>query len=167
MGGPVDMVVEGKLVRLCCDGCKKAVKKDPAKIVAKIDAAVVKAQMPIYPLDTCVVSGEKLGGMGDPVDHVDGTRLVRFCCDGCVKNYEKDPAPYMAKVDAALIEKQRPSYPLATCVVSGESLDAMGGPVDVLYGTQLVRLCCKGCKKAFHKKPAEFVAKIHAASKKG
>ncbi len=54
-----------------------------------------------YPLDTCVVSGEKLGSMGDPVvyDH-EGTE-VRFCCPSCVKEFKKDPKKYLAALEAA------------------------------------------------------------------
>ncbi len=51
-----------------------------------------------YPLDTCVVSDEKLGSMGEPfvITH-EGTE-VRFCCDACVPKFEKDPAKYLAKL---------------------------------------------------------------------
>lgn len=50
----------------------------------------------VYPLDTCVVSGEKLGSMGEPfvITH-EGTE-VRFCCDACLPKFEKDPAKYLA-----------------------------------------------------------------------
>lgn len=54
-----------------------------------------------YPLDVCVVSGEKLGSMGEPhvITH-DGTE-VQFCCDNCVPKFTADPAPYMAKIKEA------------------------------------------------------------------
>jgi hypothetical protein len=60
-----------------------------------------------YPLTTCVVSGDKLGGdMGDPVDYVykqsgKPDRLIRFCCKDCIKDFEKDPAQYVKKLDEA------------------------------------------------------------------
>lgn len=51
-----------------------------------------------YPLSTCVVSGEKLGEMGNPVIlHYEGTE-VRLCCDSCIKKFEADPAKYVAKL---------------------------------------------------------------------
>ena len=54
-----------------------------------------------YPLTTCVVSGEKLGEMGPPiVIKYKGTE-VRFCCDGCPKKFNEDPAKYLAKLKAA------------------------------------------------------------------
>ncbi|MAI30862.1 MAG: hypothetical protein CMM07_04210 [Rhodopirellula sp.] len=51
-----------------------------------------------YPLETCVVSGGKLGSMGEPfvVTH-EGTE-VRFCCDSCLPKFKKDPAKYLAKL---------------------------------------------------------------------
>jgi hypothetical protein len=165
MGEPIEHNADGRLVRLCCESCVATVTKDPASVIAKIDRAVRLAQKPIYPLDTCVVSGEKLGAMGDPVEHVDGTRLVRLCCEMCVGEYEKDPAAHLAKIDAALIEKLKATYPATTCPISGKELGAMGEPVDKLYGVQLVRLCCGGCVKSFEKDPSAALEKVHAAKK--
>ncbi len=71
--------------------------------VEKVSAATEK---PAYPLTTCVVSGEKLGAMGDVVEYThkeEGKpdRLVRFCCSSCTKKFKQDPAKYLAKLDAA------------------------------------------------------------------
>jgi len=54
-----------------------------------------------YPLATCVVSGEKLGEMGEPVKiDYQGTE-VRFCCNKCVAEFNKDPKKYLAVLEAA------------------------------------------------------------------
>ncbi len=60
-----------------------------------------------YPLTTCIVSGDKLGEMGDPVRYVykqpgQPDRVLEFCCKDCIKDFEKDPAKYLAKYDAAV-----------------------------------------------------------------
>lgn len=168
-GATVDFVLDGRLYRLCCNDCKAVLEKDPAKYEAKIVAAVIADQAPRYPSQACAVSGEPLGSMGDPIDYVDGTKLVRFCCKGCVRGYEKDPAKYMAAVDQAWITAQLESYPLTTCLVmEGDPLEdpeADTEPVDMLYGTRLVRLCCKSCVKRFKKDPAKYIAALDAASK--
>lgn len=39
MGDPVEQVVAGRLVKLCCKGCVRGMAKDPAAVIAKIDAA--------------------------------------------------------------------------------------------------------------------------------
>jgi len=54
-----------------------------------------------YPLDTCVVSGEKLGSMGKPVVLKYQGREVRLCCGNCEQEFRKDPAKYLKKLDEA------------------------------------------------------------------
>jgi YHS domain-containing protein len=164
MGKPFDMVHEGRLVRLCCKSCVKEFKKDPAPTLKAIDEAVVKAQQATYPLKTCVVSGEQLGSAGTPIDFVNGTRLVRFCCKDCVKGFQKEPAKFMAMIDAALIAEQKKTYPLQTCLVSGKPIQGEG--VSQLYGTRLTRFCCDKCPAAFAKEPAKYLAQLDQASAK-
>ncbi|HEY3319314.1 MAG TPA: hypothetical protein VGP72_02415 [Planctomycetota bacterium] len=62
---------------------------------------VIAKQGPAYPLKTCVVSGGDLGAMGGAVDYVYKDRLVRFCCKGCIKKFEKEPDTYLKKIDDA------------------------------------------------------------------
>ena len=72
--------------------------------------AKAKAQ---YPLKTCVVSEEELGGgMGDAVDYVykqegQPDRLVRFCCEMCRPKFNKDPAKYLKKIDEAAAQGKK------------------------------------------------------------
>ncbi len=68
--------------------------------------AATTASDDAYPMNTCVVSGEELGGMGDPYVYTykeagKPDREVRFCCKMCVGRFEKNPAKYLAKLDAA------------------------------------------------------------------
>jgi|SRR5688572_1861878 hypothetical protein len=58
-------------------------------------------QKPAYPLDVCVVSGEKLGSMGKPVILDHEGREVRLCCPNCIEDFKKDPGPYLRKLDEA------------------------------------------------------------------
>ncbi|MFN0059255.1 MAG: hypothetical protein ACKVX7_12415 [Planctomycetota bacterium] len=94
----VDWVFNNRLVRLCCKKCSAEVQKDPAKFLKKLDDAVIAAQKEKYPIETCVVSGEKLGGMGEPVNMVIGNRLVRLCCGACKKAVMADPLTHLAKL---------------------------------------------------------------------
>ncbi len=54
-----------------------------------------------YLLKTCVVSGEKLGEMGKPVVYVHEGREIKFCCKDCTKDFKKNPAKYVRKIEAA------------------------------------------------------------------
>ncbi len=165
MGEPVVKKYDGREVRFCCPECVPAFEADKETYLKKIDAAVVKEQKKIYPLETCLVSGQKLGSMGEPVDKVYRNRLVRFCCAGCPATFDADPAKYLKKLDAAIVEKQKDAYPVETCVVSGEKLGAKGEPVDHVAGNRLVRFCCAGCVKEFEKAPRTYLDKLDAAAR--
>jgi YHS domain-containing protein len=62
-------------------------------------APVATATKP-YPLDTCLVSGEKLGEMGEPVVIVHNGQEIKFCCEKCQPKFEKDPAKYLSKLES-------------------------------------------------------------------
>ena len=70
----------------------------------------VRAASPVkgYPLETCVVSGESLAMMGEPVAvEIDGT-VVHLCCNHFVEDVKRDPAMYLSIVRAAM-RSQSPS----------------------------------------------------------
>lgn len=54
-----------------------------------------------YPLDTCVVSGEKLGEHGKPYVFTQDGREIKMCCKSCLKDFKKDTAKYMKKLEEA------------------------------------------------------------------
>ena len=51
-----------------------------------------------YPLEVCPVSGEKLGGMGEPVVFVYQGQEIKLCCKNCRKDFDAEPAKYLAKL---------------------------------------------------------------------
>lgn len=128
--------------------------------------AAEKQTVDPYPLTTCPVTGKELGAMGDPLVKVYDGREVRFCCAGCPAKFEADPEKYWKQIDADITKQQDKSYPLDTCVVSGEKLGGdMGEPVQFMHKNHLVKLCCKGCKKDFDKDPDKYIKMIDAARK--
>lgn len=168
---------KGRTIGLCCPGCGKEflawdgprkdefvalalAKREPGREHAVAPAAVAWSDP--YPLDTCPVSGGKLGSMGDPVVKTYDGREIRLCCSGCIATFEADKAGYIAKIDARIVRDQAPLYPLAVCVVSGEPLAA--GAVNLVYGNRLVRLCCEMCAGEFKADPAAHIAKIDKAA---
>lgn len=59
-----------------------------------------------YPLDYCVVSGDKLGGdMGEPVVFIYQTnginQEIKFCCAMCRPKFLKEPDKYMKVITDA------------------------------------------------------------------
>jgi YHS domain-containing protein len=103
MGAPVIKTYDGREVRFCCNMCPAAFEKDQAKYLKKLDEAIIAKEKPTYPLQTCVVSGEKLvhSDMGDPVDYIYNNHLVRFCCNMCPATFNKDPDKYLKIISDA------------------------------------------------------------------
>ena len=54
-----------------------------------------------YPLEKCVVSDEKLGSMGKPYVFTNENQEVKLCCKDCLKEFKKEKAKYMAKIEKA------------------------------------------------------------------
>lgn len=160
---PVVVEHDGREFRFASKENAATFEADPKRYIEAVDQKMIDGQLPYYPLTTCPVSGEGLGSMGEPVDVVYGNRLVRFCCNGCVGDFKKDPAPVMAKLDEAVIAKQKEAYPLDTCPISGAKLGTMGEPVDVVVANRLVRLCCDGCESKVRANPAKVLDTIDAA----
>lgn len=115
-----------------------------------------------YPLDTCLVSGKKLGSGGmKPYVFTHEGREVKLCCKDCLKDFNEEPVKFIKKLEAAA----KP-YPLDTCLVSGEKLGHGGmTPYAFAYQGREIQLCCKDCLKDFHKEPANFLKKLEAAEK--
>jgi YHS domain-containing protein len=54
-----------------------------------------------YTLKTCIISGDKLGEMGDPFVYAYKGREIKFCCKGCLKDFNKEPDKYIKKIEEA------------------------------------------------------------------
>lgn len=69
---------------------------------ALVSVAADKKPKP-YTLNTCVVSDEKLGADADmkPYVFTHEGREVKLCCKSCLKDFKKDTAKYIAKIEAA------------------------------------------------------------------
>jgi hypothetical protein len=99
--------------KACCQAKPDGTKADCCKSKdAACCAPKAAAAQTDYPLDTCVVSGEKLGGMGAPVDYIhqqegQPDRVVRLCCKSCIPDFKKDPAKYLKLIDEAAAAKAK------------------------------------------------------------
>ena len=168
---------KGQTIGLCCPGCGKAFlaweedrrdefvalamrSEEPGQAHqgARDEAATSQlAEVSFsYPIDICIVSDEKLGSMGDPVTLMHDGREIKLCCNGCVNEFEAEPAKFIEKFDKAIVEAQLMHYPIDTCIVAGGKLGSMGDPVNFVYNNRLVRFCCAGCEPGFKDDPAKY-----------
>ena len=126
-----------------------------------------------YPLDTCPVSGEKLGaeavtvvlsGMSDKT--LDGTQ-VRFCCPKCEATFKAEPAKYVGKMNEA-IQRSAPAYPLKNCLAMKDEVLEDDAKV-VVWQNRVYKFCCGKCVNKFKADPARFAkayeAEVVAAQK--
>lgn len=60
-----------------------------------------KAAAKPYPLEKCIVSDEKLGEMGKPYVFTHEGQEIKLCCKSCLKDFNKEPAKYLKKLEAA------------------------------------------------------------------
>ena len=51
-----------------------------------------------YPLDTCIVTDNALGSMGDIITKTHGDQEIKFCCKPCVKKFDANPEKYLKKI---------------------------------------------------------------------
>jgi RND family efflux transporter MFP subunit len=115
MGTPVNLMLDGKPVFLCCEACRAKAEADPKGAATKaeelrdIEAALAK----LSPTDRklaeaqgmCVVSDESpLGSMGMPLKVMVDGKPVFICCEGCREEALKDPQATTAK--AAKLKEQ-------------------------------------------------------------
>ena len=53
-----------------------------------------------YPLKTCIVSDEAIGGEhGEPYVFVHEGQEIKLCCKPCLKDFNKSPATYLKKLN--------------------------------------------------------------------
>ena len=61
--------------------------------------APAKPKVKPYTLDSCIVSDDKLGEMGKPVEFTHKNQEIKLCCKACRKDFDKDPAKYLKKLE--------------------------------------------------------------------
>ncbi len=154
---------KGRELRVCCMECKERYYQESFFVMSKIDEQLVAQQKPFYPVTTCIVDDKPFADK-DAINHIFRNRLFRLCGDKCRESLEKQPAKFFGKLDAAVVEKQKPNYPLMKCVVSGKTLgkDAL----DHVVANQLVRLASLEQLDKFNRTPGKYLEQVRKAAEK-
>ena len=110
-----------------------------------------------YPLDTCIVSDEKLGTMGKPVVFVFENQEIKLCCKACRKDFDADPKKFLEKIKNGGKESKKSS------TSEGQ---ASGGTVVKLTVDGLVcNFCASNITKTFSKLPEIAAVYVNLAAK--
>jgi copper chaperone CopZ len=110
-----------------------------------------------YPLETCVVSNEKLGTMGKPVVFVFENQEIKLCCKECRKDFDADPKKFLEKINNPGKETKSPA-PAATTPQSGTVVQLT---VDGL----VCNFCASNITKTFTKLPEVSAVYVNLAAK--
>jgi YHS domain-containing protein len=150
-GGDVEaeqsLEVGGVKVAFCCGKCKAKVESaDSVEAKAELvfsDKMFEKSfeQEPAYDLTDikCFMMPKRDVKEAKSVDHHDGK--VFFCCPGCVKKWNKDPAKYETMANLQLVKTGQ--FEQKKCPISGGDIDeAQSLEVDGVK----VCFCCDKCK---------------------
>jgi YHS domain-containing protein len=119
MGNPIKVMVGNRPIFLCCKGCIKKIRAEPAKYLAMVygasvlrpeDAAVslgkdevragvfkvTAADAPFVAAQKrCPVMDEPLDAMGGPFKVNAAGKAIYICCPGCAKKIAADPHKYL------------------------------------------------------------------------
>lgn len=105
----VNFVQDGYQIKLANATEADTFKKNPSVYMAKITEAYKTARP--YPLTTCLVMGDALDNTA--YSFVYDGREIKFCCDSCMDDFEKDPAKYVKIWDDAAAAKTTQTAPAA------------------------------------------------------
>lgn len=161
-GDTLDRVMQGRDVRFCSAPCAEAFERDPAEGFRRADDAMIADQVPRYPLATSIVSGRALPDR--PADVIVGNRLFRLADRAEHAALARDPARYLRELDEAVLDAQRPAYPMPDkCPVQGDIL-AADTPIDFVVANRMVRVCCMRCARVVRSRPSQYLSMIDYAN---
>jgi YHS domain-containing protein len=115
-----------------------------------------------YPLNTCLVSGNKLDAKAVSYDHKG--RALKFGSSKSLDTFKADPRKYLTQLDKAIVKLEGPKYPLTVDVVTGAKLGEK--PINYVYKNHLVRFASMDSIDKFEADPAKYLKKIADARKK-
>ena len=100
-------------------------------------------------------------------------KTIAFCCSDCIKDFNKDPAKYMKKVEAEEAknkkagDKSKGEQPSANkakvvntmCPVEKDNAVDPTAPTTTYKG-KLIGFCCDDCIKKFERDPDSFASNL-------
>lgn len=98
---PIDFIWGNRHFKARDEAEKQAILADPLPALRTLDRAVVKSQRPGYGMpDTCPVQGDILENESK-IDIVVANRMIRVCCERCVRMVREHPSQYLSMVEYA------------------------------------------------------------------
>jgi len=104
---------------------------------------------------------------GEPIDFFTSTETdsgpVYFCCKGCIKKYNANPAKFAKETAAQRAVLAKLPKIQTKCPISGEPIDISDPGGSAMFHGKKVGFCCGKCAKKFKSNPESFGAKVAAS----
>jgi hypothetical protein len=113
----------------------------------------------VYPLETCILSGEILEDDPEIFD-LEGQE-IRVCCDDCKTKFTEESYIRVDELNALIKEKQLPFYPLKKCLVTGKNLGT--DAVNFVFRNRLFRLSSDEAKAKIKSAPGKYFGDLDQA----
>ncbi len=142
--------------------CSKLMKKLFALIITSLCLICqaddkLPAGVKPYPLDTCIVSDEKLGSMGKPVVFVFENQEIKLCCKDCRKDFDENPKKFLEKIN----NPSKEAKPSAPAAVPSQS----GTVVQLTVDGLVCNFCASNITKTFTKLPEVSAVYVNLTAK--
>ncbi|MFM9995653.1 MAG: hypothetical protein ACKVU4_07620 [Phycisphaerales bacterium] len=162
-GESMEVVRDGRRLRLCSGACIDAFDRDPRAGCEHVDAVMIADQRPHYPLTTSLVTGRPLGP--SPIEFIWGNRLFRAADDAERGLLLARPAESMRLLNRAVCVAQAPLYGMPhKCPVQGDILPS-DDPVDIVVANRMIRVCCGRCAHVVRARPHQYLAMVEYANR--
>ena len=100
------------LLLLCAAGLLSLSSPIDDSKLTPAEQEIVKAELPSYPLTTCLVSKRALDSGDGPFDLIVNGHLFRVCCPGCEGTARAKAEELRAAIERAVISAERSHWPL-------------------------------------------------------
>jgi multidrug efflux pump subunit AcrA (membrane-fusion protein) len=134
MGKPIRIMLNKQPVFLCCDGCTKEAKGNPARTLKKVEQLKARAK-----------SSLRKRTEAAPKSPAPSAKEVKI----------KTNLAKLTAGDRRLAERQK------LCPITGERLGSMGKPVKIMIHNKPVFLCCANCVEEARADPRRTLAKLN------
>lgn len=115
----------------------------------------------VYPLTHCLITGQPLGSMGEPVQlDLHGVR-VELCCAHCEAPAREREASLRKTLTKALNKRDRADYPLSECLACGQPLPRKAIPL--VQGSTLLLVDRRECAEGLAEQGAAWALRVREA----
>jgi len=135
----VSTVYAGRAVGFCCKECVGKFEKNSRKYLPALYRQLYPQQVQV----TCPVMGNEI----DPLVFTDYKgQKVFFCCKGCDKKFDANPAKYLPKLKKSYTRRVH-------CPVTGNAISPV---VSLEENGRSIYFCCKSCIRKYQAEPGRY-----------